>query len=121
MWLTQTQRVTLTGLGVAALLALGLLAWQRQAPPLVVFEDAPTQPLRHPDWDEALRAARQVNLNTADAATLARLPNIGPALAQRIIAYRERHGQFLTREELMRVQGVGPKTFEQLADYVSVD
>jgi len=106
-------------LAVAALLAGGLLAWQRQAP-LVAFEGV-AQPLRHAEWDEALRTARQVDLNTADAATLARLPNIGPALAQRIVAYRERHGQFLTREELLRVQGVGPKTFEQLADHVSVD
>jgi comEA protein len=119
-WLTQTQRVTLTGLAVAALLAIGLLAWRRQTP-LVVFEAGVPQPLRHSEWDEALRAARQVNLNTADAATLARLPEIGPALAERIVAYRERHGQFLTREELLRVQGVGPKTFEQLADYVSVE
>jgi len=118
---TQTERVTLAGLGVIALVALGLLAWRREAP-LAAFEDATTQPpAEHPEWDAALQAQRRVDLNTADAAALARLPNIGPSLAARIVAYREQHGQFLTREELLRVPGIGPATFKRLAEHITVE
>lgn len=118
---TQTERVTLAGLGIAALLALGMLAWRRETP-LAAFADAPTQLLvDHPEWDAALQAQRRVDLNTADAAALARLPGIGPSLAARIVAYREQHGQFLTREELLRVPGIGPATFKRLADHVTIE
>jgi competence protein ComEA len=87
----------------------------------MIFERATAQTRPHPAWDEALQTARRVDLNTADAATLARLPQVGPSLAERIVAYREQHGQFLTREELMRVPGIGPSTFAQLAEHVSVE
>ncbi|MGF1504230.1 MAG: ComEA family DNA-binding protein, partial [Anaerolineae bacterium] len=61
-----------------------------------------------------------VNINTADADTLQTLPGIGPALAERIIAYREENGQFGNIQDLQNVSGIGPSTFEQLADLITV-
>lgn len=63
----------------------------------------------------------QVFINQADAATLETLPDVGPALAQAIIAYREANGPFATLEDLDAVPGIGPAALEQLADRVRFD
>ncbi|WP_229116127.1 helix-hairpin-helix domain-containing protein [Parenemella sanctibonifatiensis] len=62
----------------------------------------------------------KINLNTATAAELETLPGVGPATSARIIAWREEHGRFTSVEELQEVSGIGPKTFEQLAEHVTV-
>lgn len=58
--------------------------------------------------------AGPVNLNTADAAALATLPGIGPALADRIIAFREANGPFGTVADLDAVSGIGPAILAQI-------
>jgi len=64
--------------------------------------------------------AATVNLNTATAADLDTLPRIGPAMAQRILDYREAEGRFDSVEDLRNVTGIGEKTFAALKDLVSV-
>ena len=61
-----------------------------------------------------------IDLNRADAAALERLPRIGPAMAQRIVADREAHGLFRQVSELDRVPGIGSRTIELLAPFVTV-
>jgi competence protein ComEA len=56
-------------------------------------------------------AGGSVDLNTADATALETLDGIGPALAQRILAYRTAHGGFRTVNDLQNVTGIGPKKF----------
>ena len=65
-------------------------------------------------------AAKKVNINTANLDELQTLPRIGEKVAQRIIDYRKEHGPFKKIEELMKVQGVGEKTFKQLKDKIEV-
>lgn len=62
----------------------------------------------------------RVNINLADAAELDGLPGIGPALAQRIVEYREANGAFRTPGDLVQVSGIGPKTFERLEPLITV-
>lgn len=57
-----------------------------------------------------------VDINTADTAALRTLPGIGPALAARIVAYRDSAGPFRDLEELAAVRGIGPATVERLRD-----
>jgi competence protein ComEA len=61
-----------------------------------------------------------VNLNTADLVLLETLPQVGPAMAKRIIDWRTANGNFTSVEDLMSVTGVGDKTFAELKDLVTV-
>jgi competence protein ComEA len=62
----------------------------------------------------------RVNLNTADASQLEELPRIGPALAERIIAWRDDNGRFTSVDDLLAVPGIGDKMLESLRDLVTV-
>lgn len=61
----------------------------------------------------------QVDLNTADRATLEELPGVGPVTAERIVAWREEHGRFTSAEELLEVSGIGERTLEQLRPHLT--
>jgi len=65
-------------------------------------------------------AQGRVNINTADAAALETLAGVGPALASRIIAWREQNGPFRSVDELTAVSGIGPKTLDGMRDQVTV-
>lgn len=56
----------------------------------------------------------RININTADLATLMRLPGIGEKLAQRIIDYRNTHGSFKDSTELKKVYGINEKLFDAI-------
>lgn len=62
-----------------------------------------------------------VNLNTATAADLEKLPGIGPAMSTRILAYRQMKGGFHDTRELVQVPGIGAKKFEKMAPFILVD
>ena len=62
----------------------------------------------------------KVNINTASVEELAQLKGIGPALAQRIIEYREKIAPFEKPEDLMKVKGIGEKTFESIKGAIVV-
>jgi competence protein ComEA len=61
-----------------------------------------------------------INLNTATEAQFEALPGIGPVLAQHIVEYRTRHGQFRSVDELKQVDGLGAARFAQLKSLVTV-
>lgn len=65
-------------------------------------------------------AARPVDLNRASAEELTAVPGIGKALAQRIVDFREQHGPFARVEDLMKVKGIGEKSFEKIRPHVTV-
>ncbi len=69
----------------------------------------------------AAAAEGKVNINAAGVEQLALLPRVGPAVAQRIVDFREENGDFKAVEDLMLVRGIGEKTFERLASYVSLE
>lgn len=65
-------------------------------------------------------AGGHLNVNEATAVELETLPSIGPALAARIIAYRDAHGPFAAVEDLRQVSGIGDKTLARFRDQVVV-
>ena len=68
----------------------------------------------------AQKGSAPVNINTATAEELQTLPRIGPAMAQRIIAWREAHGGFRSVDELDAVPGIGPSMLENLRPLVTI-
>lgn len=64
--------------------------------------------------------AGKVNINEADAATLAGLSGIGEARAEAIIAYRKAHGPFRSIDDLVNVKGIGPAFLDKNRDQLTV-
>lgn len=61
-----------------------------------------------------------VNLNAATPEQLETLPGIGPRAAQRIVEYRTKNGGFKKVEDLMKIQGIGERSFLRLRPLVTV-
>lgn len=68
----------------------------------------------------AFGAEGVVNINRAEEDQLMFLPRVGPALAGRILEFREENGDFEQPEDLMLVRGIGEKTFELMKPHVVV-
>ena len=64
--------------------------------------------------------ATKVNINAAPAEELSELPGIGPALAVRIVEYRNQNGPFESLEELKAVKGIGDQVFRNVADLITI-
>jgi len=61
-----------------------------------------------------------VNINTGSEAELESLPGIGPSKAKAIIDYRQQNGPFVTIEDIEKVKGIGPKTFDSLKSKITI-
>ena len=78
--------------------------------------------------DEAAPPGKKLNqapavvldINQASAADFATLPGIGPKLAGRIVAYREKHGPFRRVEDLLVLRGIGPKKWKAMRPHLRV-
>jgi len=67
---------------------------------------------------EGVPPAGEVDINTADAATLATVPGIGGGLAERIVAFRAANGPFATVDELLDVSGITDRRLEAIIPFV---
>ena len=70
------------------------------------------------DNAEPLEVKFATDINSADWTELAQLPEIGEALAKRIVEWRERQGPFTSYDDLDRVPGIGPKTLDRIRPYL---
>lgn len=61
-----------------------------------------------------------ININSAPLETLMALPGIGEVKAQAIIDYRNQHGPFTSPEQIMKVSGIGPGTYESIQDLITI-
>ena len=62
-----------------------------------------------------------IDINSANEEELQLIPRIGPVLAQRIIRFRQKNGQFGRIEELKQVKGIGKATFKKIVPYISIN
>jgi comEA protein len=91
-----------------------------------ISKDSIASPISFPQDENRLSSVYQnplkkkIDLNSASASELELLPQIGPVLSQRIINYRKTKGKFQKIEDLMKVSGIGPKTFEKIKDQILV-
>jgi competence protein ComEA len=61
-----------------------------------------------------------ININTAGADELKKLPRIGEKMSQRIIEYRKKNGKFKRIEDIMKVKGIGEKTFKGFEKMITI-
>jgi len=61
-----------------------------------------------------------VNINTADAGQLEKLPQVGPKMALRILDFRKSNGSFKRPQDLMKVKGIGEKIFAKLQPLITI-
>ena len=135
--LTRKEQIVLLGLGIALFVG-GILAfvdWMnpdaieefqvlpRAVAPPEVKENRKIQPAGsdHPIEEEQMSLLEKINLNRATAAELQTLPRIGPKIAERIVAFREKNGPFRSVRDLEMVPGIGRKTLEQIVPFVTVE
>lgn len=71
--------------------------------------------------DEASPAPEVVNINSADAETLATLHGIGRSRAEAIVAWRDANGEFVSVDQLVEVRGIGATTIEANREILSVE
>ena len=64
---------------------------------------------------------KKININKASVAELTQLKRIGPKIGKRIVEYRENYGPFVQTEDIMKVKGIGPKTFKLNKDRITVE
>lgn len=61
-----------------------------------------------------------IDINTADVAALMTVPGIGEAYAQRIVDYRQKHGEFTAVTDLLNVPGIGQKRLDAIIQYITI-
>jgi competence protein ComEA len=64
---------------------------------------------------------KKININKASVVELTQLKRIGPKIGKRIVEYRENYGPFVLPEDIMKVKGIGPKTFKLNKDRITVE
>lgn len=123
MALTKGEKIALAFL---ALFLAGALLWAERASKPGVRVQTPAAEsavLTGADGGTAddLAPNETVDLNTATAAELQKLPGVGEVLASRIIVYRAENGPFAAPEELMKVEGIGKAKFDAVKDRITVN
>ncbi len=66
-----------------------------------------------------LEESERINVNEAGISELMLLPGIGEVKAKAIVAYRQEHGSFTAAEDLLQVEGIGPKTVQDIEGLVA--
>lgn len=66
-------------------------------------------------------AENAININTASAQELEKLPNIGAKLAEKIIEHRELYGNFRKPEHLMLVSGISDRRFREMRNFIKIE
>ncbi len=118
---------------VAVLIGYHIFYSNRLQPPVIVYEPASSAApavssagasggsvsVSRPQGESGL-TYRSVNLNTADAGELCRLPGVGEVLAGRILERRQQYGPYKSVADIKQVKGIGEKIFEQIEPYLIV-
>ena len=130
--LERTERYIIALLIVTLLLGAGVIAYNKSKPAakirierFSVGKRASGPRISNGGAADASRAASasgaRININEAGAEELMRLKGIGKALARRIVDYRSSKGLFLSKEDIKRVDGIGPALYEKIKDGITVE
>lgn len=119
----ETKNADLSALNLAAKLQDGekIIVPKKNSLSVNTILDNTTQINNNQTTNSKITAGQIININTATEAQLDTLPGIGPATAKKIIDYRNTQGKFSTKEDLLKVKGIGEKKFTQIKNYITVN
>lgn len=127
MWnFTQNEQRALLFLISTFVIGLGVQLYQKKFQPFpsvssVSFaQEEPALVVSSSQGETEVSPSFKFDLNHASADELEKIPGIGPALAQRILEWREAHGPFRQIEELLEVKGIGTKTLEKMRPFLYI-
>ncbi len=115
VWLLLTLEILLLAL------LIGFFLGRNTADMPIQISKLPSQTEDTASSDSETETQGKININTANAEQLQELPGIGPTLAERIIAYRDKNGPFQTLSELTNVEGIGLEKLNGLIDFATVE
>ena len=107
--LRAADQAAVAGLVFLALVGMGVY-W--------VVQGGPRGELIEIDRAEPLVARFQIDINTAGWPELSQVPAVGETLARRIVESRDAAGRFVDHEDLLRVNGIGPRTLERMKPFL---
>ena len=112
--LSTKERYIILFLAAALLIGLAIMAYQKYSSVIDIKIAA---------FDNGNIASEpdKININEAGIETLTRLPHIGPALAKRIVEYRNEVGHFTSIEDIKKVKGIRDKLFDRIKDNISIE
>ena len=114
---TPSEKVALFLLSSTLLLGIGI-SYFKNVSPLSLQVTPSLEAVEKVEKD--FEIAKQVSLSEGREEDFARLPHIGPQLARRIVDYRETHG-FQKKEDILKVKGIGAKTYEEVKDLLVLE
>ena len=110
--LERFEKIAVSLLISGLLLGIGVMAYRKSCPAIDVSVS---------NFGAIEETRGKININDADAAAFAGLKGIGPALAERIIRYRDQNGRFGYIDEIKKVKGIGDSLFAKIKDEISVE
>lgn len=85
-----------------------------------VAEPEPTPPDTTDEEESRQEAAEIININTATNGQLQELPGVGPVYAKRIVAWREENGAFTSKDQLLKIKGIGEKRLANIKPLITL-
>ena len=117
----RVEKVALVVLVLLALIGIGIKHYLRMSTAPRLIEVSSDEALKLENISRELVESKQVDINRAGVKELARLKGIGPVLAGRIVAHRDKFGLFSSVEDLLSVKGIGTKKLEGIRGVVIIE
>ena len=118
--LTKQEKIILTFLTLTFIAGLGIQAYKKSEQGLELKVKPNEINALRKEANRLIEQSAYININSLKIDELTRLPGVGSKIAQRIVDYHKKNGPFQSKEELLQVQGIGDKKFEQIKALIVV-
>ena len=103
------------------LLAGSLILYRRNTRPfsdITIVQNGIRKELTLAQVENLLKEKNRIDINTASAKEMERIPGVGAVMASRIVEYREKNGSFTSNDQLLEIEGIGEKKFAVMKEYL---
>ena len=108
----------------ALLLTGAIILHARRSRPyneITIVENGVKERLTLEQVERNLKETRKIDINISTAEEITSIPGVGEVLAARIVAYRDKHGNYHYENDLLNVKGIGKKKLEKIREYIRIE